>query len=145
MAPDIVDPVVISKQSNTDDRTAEVIDQKTANGLHNRKPTVNNGDGVPELYDKHGDTNTINCNSSDKKISADFQPQIRWPDLIVQIFLHTGAVYGLCFLLWTIRFYTFLWCKYYFILIANLKLKTNFNEFMQAHYAYSIFYYIIYK
>lgn len=44
---------------------------------------------------------------------VEFKPAIRWPDLIVQTFLHTGAVYGL-FLLLHIKFFTFLWSEYYF-------------------------------
>lgn len=44
----------------------------------------------------------------------EFKPKIRWPDLIVQTFLHTGAVYGL-FLLPYIKFLTFLWSEYSFL------------------------------
>lgn len=43
--------------------------------------------------------------------AAEFKPDIRWPDLIVQTYLHTGAVYGL-FLLFYIKFFTFMWSKY---------------------------------
>lgn len=40
-----------------------------------------------------------------------FIPSIRWPDLIAQIFLHVGALYGLVFHLYAIKFYTLLWCE----------------------------------
>lgn len=40
-----------------------------------------------------------------------FIPQFRWPDLIVQIFLHIGAAYGLLFQFYSIKFYTLIWCK----------------------------------
>lgn len=40
-----------------------------------------------------------------------FIPQFRWPDLIVQIFLHVGAIYGLLFQFYSIKFYTLIWCK----------------------------------
>lgn len=47
---------------------------------------------------------------------VEFKAKIRWPDLIVQTFLHTGAVYGL-FLLLQIRFFTFFWSKYIYLII----------------------------
>lgn len=62
----------------------------------------------------------------DKRIASDvneidkaveFTPNIRWPDLIVQTFLHTGAVYGL-FLLFYIKFFTVPWSKYCYLLMC---------------------------
>lgn len=41
----------------------------------------------------------------------EFIPQIRWPDLMAQIFLHIGAIYGLLFHFWKLKFYTYIWCK----------------------------------
>lgn len=38
----------------------------------------------------------------------DWRGEIRWPDLIVQIFLHAGAVYGI-YLLFYVKFVTILW------------------------------------
>ncbi|TMW52723.1 hypothetical protein DOY81_002173 [Sarcophaga bullata] len=38
----------------------------------------------------------------------EFKPQLRYPDLIAQLFLHVGAVYGF-YLLFSAKFYTFLW------------------------------------
>lgn len=40
-----------------------------------------------------------------------YKPQIRWPDLGAQTFLHVGALYGL-YLLFSAKFYTFLWGMY---------------------------------
>lgn len=42
-----------------------------------------------------------------------FKPQIRWPDLIAQVFIHVGSIYGLYYLI-TLRakFYTYIWCKF---------------------------------
>ncbi|SPP89933.1 acyl-CoA desaturase [Drosophila guanche] len=37
-----------------------------------------------------------------------YKPQIRWPDLGAQTFLHVGALYGV-YLLFYAKFYTFLW------------------------------------
>lgn len=49
----------------------------------------------------------------------EFKPQLRYPDLIAQLFLHLGAVYGF-YLLFSAKFYTFLWGEY---------LKINVNGF----------------
>ncbi|CAO1433062.1 unnamed protein product [Diamesa serratosioi] len=39
-----------------------------------------------------------------------FKPQIRWPDLIAQIFIHAGFLYGLYYLIsLQAKFYTFIW------------------------------------
>lgn len=38
----------------------------------------------------------------------DWRGSIRWPDLIVQIFLHAGAVYGL-YLCFYVKYVTILW------------------------------------
>ncbi|KAH8246958.1 hypothetical protein KR032_005050 [Drosophila birchii] len=38
----------------------------------------------------------------------EYRPQIRWPDLGAQTFLHVGALYGV-YLLFYAKFYTFLW------------------------------------
>lgn len=44
--------------------------------------------------------------------ATEYNPQIRWPDLGAQIFLHSGAIYGLVFLFYKIKLLTLLWCKY---------------------------------
>lgn len=45
-------------------------------------------------------------------VDPNFKPQLRWPDLCAQLFLHAGAIYALVFQFYTIKFYTFIWCKY---------------------------------
>ncbi|KAJ8966900.1 hypothetical protein NQ317_010171 [Molorchus minor] len=40
--------------------------------------------------------------------NEDFVPQIRWPDTLVQLFLHIGCVYGLILCLVSAKFYTIL-------------------------------------
>lgn len=45
--------------------------------------------------------------------SSEFKPQIRWPDLCAQLFLHVGAIYGLLFQFYKIKFLTLIWCKYF--------------------------------
>lgn len=55
------------------------------------------------------ETNEANSKSDDKTL---FVPKIRWPDLIAQVFIHGGSIYGLYYLI-TLRaaFYTYIWCK----------------------------------
>lgn len=66
-------------------------------GLKNREIAKNNGKNIDTA--EHD--------------AAKFVPKIRWPDLIAQLFLHIGAIYGLIFQFYTIRFYTLVWCKYF--------------------------------
>lgn len=44
----------------------------------------------------------------------DWRGEIRWPDLIVQIFLHAGAVYGL-YLCFYVKYVTILWGECQFV------------------------------
>lgn len=44
--------------------------------------------------------------------AIEYNPQIRWPDLGAQLFLHSGAIYALVFLFYKIKLLTLLWCKY---------------------------------
>lgn len=108
MAPEIVNPVVILNQtSNTSD-----IDQKPNHELHYRNPTGSNNNNNVTINSIDEQSDTTCDNASATATSEIFEPKIRWPDLIVQIFLHVGAIYGFLFLFWSIKFYTFLWCKY---------------------------------
>ncbi|XP_062125679.1 LOW QUALITY PROTEIN: acyl-CoA Delta-9 desaturase [Drosophila sulfurigaster albostrigata] len=43
-----------------------------------------------------------------EEVEEEYHPQIRWPDLGAQTFLHVGALYG-AYLLFYAKFYTFLW------------------------------------
>lgn len=45
--------------------------------------------------------------------TEEFVPQIRWPDSIAQIFLHTGCLYGLYLCFVSAKFYTTLFGKLY--------------------------------
>lgn len=56
-----------------------------------------------------------------------FIPQFRWPDLIVQIFLHAGAIYGLLFQFYSIKFYTLIWCK------LNFTIQNDIHESKANH------------
>lgn len=57
----------------------------------------------------------VNADLSNTKPKGEkFIPQIRWPDLMAQIFIHAGCVYGL-YLCFYARFYTTLFGKFYSI------------------------------
>lgn len=124
MAPDIRDPVVIPKQTaDTSD-----IDQKSNNGLYKRTANGGNNNNNDKINSIDEQSDTI-CDSASATMNSEiFQPKIRWPDLIVQIFLHVGAVYGFLFLFWSIKFYTFLWCKY-----NNIELSLGWFGYFDPH------------
>uniref|UniRef100_A0A1B0CEX9 Fatty acid desaturase domain-containing protein n=2 Tax=Lutzomyia longipalpis TaxID=7200 RepID=A0A1B0CEX9_LUTLO len=73
----------------------------TTSDVRQRKNDCNdnplNVDGEEEIKGEESSTNY-----------TDFKPEIRWPDLIVQIFIHAGALYGF-YLMFSIKFYSFLW------------------------------------
>lgn len=80
----------------------------TCNTEHSSKMTHlnNNNDyknGVPKI---NGSVSAVDENKEK------FVPKLRWPDLIAQIFLHAGAVYGFIFQFYRIKLFTFFWCKY---------------------------------
>lgn len=117
MAPDIVDTALVTNQSDSGDTksmsaTNQIKAAATVNGLYRRVHTTSMDDSTGEACDTT--FNNINCDKNDNIIKEEppFKPNIRWPDLVVQIFLHTGALYGFLFLFWSIKIYTFLWCKY---------------------------------
>lgn len=67
------------------------------------------------LDDNHNESTTTSHSNSSQQISADkipFKPKIRWPDLMAQVFIHAGSIYGLFYLI-TLKaaFYTYVWCK----------------------------------
>lgn len=56
---------------------------------------------------------TSNTNGKiETKSSEPFRPQIKWPDLIAQVAIHLGFLYGLYYLVtFKAKFLTYLWCK----------------------------------
>lgn len=61
-------------------------------------------------------SNLTKTNINGATITTEFTPQIRWPDLIVQMFIHFGFLYGLYYLItFNAKFYTYIWCKYYLL------------------------------
>lgn len=41
-----------------------------------------------------------------------YTPRIRWPDLMAQIFVHFGGIYGVYLMFVSAQLATTLWCKY---------------------------------
>lgn len=91
-------------------RTTKVVD-----GFPKRDHNNNNNNETPDGYQIE-DVNYLTPSAEElrsideKPDYSEWKPQIRWPDTIVQIFLHAGFVYGL-FLLFSVKFYSILWCK----------------------------------
>lgn len=85
-----------------------ITESKDTNNIVNLNNNNNYNSGNTKLSNE-SNGNNIRASSNDK---IEFTPKIRWPDLIVHIFLHVGAIYGLIFLFYSIKFFTFLWCKY---------------------------------
>lgn len=63
---------------------------------------------------RDGDSTTTSHSTSNGDVdkSKEFKPQIRWPDLFAQVFIHAGFLYGLYYLIaLKAKFYTYVWCK----------------------------------
>lgn len=50
-------------------------------------------------------------NSQLRREIEQFRPSIRWPDLIVQLFIHLGCLYGLFLCVWSAKLFTVLFGK----------------------------------
>lgn len=80
--------------------------------------------GVKKLVDER--SNAIDTNQEETV----FKPQIRWPDLIAQIFVHVGFLYGLYYLIsLQAKFYTYIWCKFNFDSSRAVENQFLFNFF----------------
>lgn len=56
--------------------------------------------------------NINECHTSQMKEQV-FKPQIIWFELLAQIFLHTGFLFGAYYLITLqAKFFTYVWCKY---------------------------------
>lgn len=88
-------------------------DDKNNNSNVNEHPnqTLNHRTVVGEGKNGKLQHKIITTDSIHDTVDPTFRPQLRWPDLIAQLFLHTGAIYGLVFQFYTIKFYTIIWCK----------------------------------
>lgn len=75
---------------------SEEVSTKSSPAIPPNTPTVE------DLCDKD--------HSSEQPVETEFVPAIRWPDLIAQIFLHAGALYGICLLPY-VSWWTILWSR----------------------------------
>lgn len=56
-----------------------------------------------------------------------FKPRIRWPDLIAQVFVHVGSLYGLYYLITLqAKLYTYIWCKQKFSMSKSVENQFSF-------------------
>lgn len=96
MAPNVIDPD--SKSAENEDsevRSRVKADQKANNPCDSAQLSQS---AQPKLNPQ-----------DDKPV---FVAQIRWPDLMAQLFIHVGSLYGLYYLI-TLQAkpYTYIWCK----------------------------------
>ena len=73
--------------------------------------------------------NGINSNEVEKA-EVEYVPQIKWPDLLAQAFIHFGCVYGFYLCLTQAKALTFLWGEklqfYYFNMLLIIYFNHNF-------------------
>lgn len=114
MAPDIPEPPLIAQNQQHTCLTAAA-PSSTINNTHYRHNNNNNSysesKSVSDKSDILTNKSTDTTNTIDNNMNP-FVARIRWPDLIVQTFLHTGALYGL-YLMFYVRFFSYIWCKYF--------------------------------
>lgn len=106
MTPNILDPLVKNdephqnKESIVRSRMKENI-----NDVKSLKEICNSEASSESNLNKPLETLTL----QEKKV---FKPQIRWPDLIAQVFIHVGFLYGIYYLITLkAKLYTYVWCK----------------------------------
>lgn len=78
----------------------------TENSVKQRTSSVPTIDNVTTNHSEIDKNCNKNLMSSTKQ--TEFKPQIRWPDLFAQIFIHAGCLYGF-YLLAYVKLYTILW------------------------------------
>ena len=62
-----------------------------------------------------------------------FKPKFRWPDLLAQLFIHVGSLYGLYYLITLkAKLYTYIWCKH------SPTSKTFLGENQFFHISFSV-------
>ena len=112
MAPDILDPTAMPEEN-----IHEQNGTRARNSMKNSQLEENNNNHKNNSHYKSHSNGSVNINGSHTKQQQTteekvFKPQIRWPDLIAQIFIHAGFLYGLYYLLsLQAKFYTYIWCK----------------------------------
>lgn len=106
MAPNILDPVTNKSENGPNEGENAVRSRILANSeKSNLNETWSNNNNNSEL--RHS------MEASKPQEEFHFKPKIRWPDLIAQVFVHGGALYGLYYLI-TLQaaFLTYIWCEF---------------------------------
>ncbi|XP_055374919.1 acyl-CoA Delta-9 desaturase-like [Condylostylus longicornis] len=107
----------INDNNNSIEQFDSVIKQRKCETTKNAE--TSSGIAVKSLDNKNNDINTsvvkdflesekLESTNDDENLNKEFHPQIRWPDLIVQVSLHLGLVYGF-YLLFYAKYLTVLW------------------------------------
>lgn len=100
MAPNTLDPVTKKPAQADNVVRSRVASEKTHDVNCADESTISHSE------DKH-------ASNGDAHQTKEFKPQIRWPDLIAQVFIHAGALYGLYYLIaLKAKLYTYVWCKF---------------------------------
>ena len=112
MAPNTLDPVTKKSESFQQDESS-----LKSRFVGNNKQEVEKSSSQQALDNKDVDI------SQDKTV---FKASIRWPDLIAQLFVHVGALYGLYYLITLqAKLFTYFWCKF-FQLLSYTKQENQF-------------------
>ena len=67
-----------------------------------------------EVINRNGSTKINGSSKKHEEVTkkVEYIPRIKWPDLLVQIFIHAGCVYGFTLLFTHAKLYTTLWGMY---------------------------------
>lgn len=113
MAPDILDPTAMPEEN-----IHEKNGTRARNAMKSSQLEENNNNHKNNSNFKSHSNGSVSINGSHIEQQQQtteervFRPQIRWPDLIAQIFIHAGFLYGLYYLIsLQAKFYTYIWCK----------------------------------
>lgn len=121
MAPNILDPVAKKTESEESIIRSRTTANKETNGLTSSNVS----------HDSH---KTAESSSEEAEV---FKPQIRWPDLIAQVFIHVGSLYGLYYLITLqAKLYTYIWCESFAEKLAirrKINFPTNFSRRTSLH------------
>lgn len=113
MTPNILDPVA-KKSETIKDENAENIVRSRKIGDSEEKFREDNCNNSNHSELSHSiENNKTNGESHNSHEPQPFKPQIRWPDLMAQVFIHVGSLYGLFYLIaLKAKLYTYVWCKH---------------------------------
>jgi hypothetical protein len=106
---------IVRMAPNTHDAVVKPSDQISSDDQNSVRSRLLNGKTFDEnqnesSHTSHSKVSQTTSENPDDKVP--FHPKIRWPDLIAQVFIHGGSIYGLYYLI-TLKaaFYTYVWCK----------------------------------